>query len=859
MKKFWILLSAFALPNVAQAVSLPEYTSDMLRCYGVSTYVDKANVQKNLPNIKIAILERGFTGADEANNLPGGTLIVNQYDAEMIQKYNLNPGYEAPPVDEAHGRRVAQLVWAMTGLDYNVSPQIMLLNANGLTNFRRAVRYSIENQVDIILYAQNWEYGGNYDGKGFINATVDEAIEAGIIWINAAGNYGNQVYNDRLSTTQKEFFNFDRLSRSKNKNKLFFTINSDEKDARVIAVWNDFSDDREYQPDKDLDLYVYEWDGEAICELVGKSDYAQVMIEESKDAQLAKRQASQLAREEISLSGLRKNRQYAVMLKDISGNFSASHDRIRVIVQANEGVLTFNDHSNNSEIMIPADNPGVISVGDLSDSSSTGPTADYRRKPEVFLPPWTAAGQTNLYSKIPYAVFSDDTVVAGTSADAAIFAGIAAVLKANKPDITKRELIQFGAKIKTEWARNSVEVAEPQEEYTYTESVADPSATYPSATQTVIVQQPVEQEIITVYSNPFFVGAVAGGFGIAMADDEFFFGAGPRIHYPPVAHTPAYTGVSCGKIRTSIPPPFVGARKVYPVAKPSGIGNGRSYRNNWDRKNDSPNTPARQNAPSFNKNRKQSPSVPTISGNGNAGRSPNQNQVFNQNRGNVGNAINNGAIPSDARNKGNSQVIVGGSNRENTPNRSGFGTEKDARKNAANPIGNNNGYNQSKTGNQTGNQQTVTTPQPNRANQNYSTRPIQNRAQQRETVPSYIKQRQNATTTPYTKQRTFSTPQRNNTQPSIQNKNTTIQNRNTQRPVNNNVIQQNQRTIQTQPTRIPATSSPSIQVRPSTQRSVTRTTPIINRTTPTVNRQPQTRPTYNSGNNSQQNSGGNRK
>lgn len=180
MKKMVLIFVVIAMVAITGgAVSLPEYHEDMLKSYGIADYLDRAIVKKNLPGIKIAILERGFAGAEEEGSLPPGSIIVNRYDEEMINQYDLNPGYEAPPANEAHGRRVAQLVWAMTGMSYDVTPQIYLLNANGLTNFRRAVRYAIQERVDIIVYAQNWEYGGNYDGEGFVNATVYEAIEAG--------------------------------------------------------------------------------------------------------------------------------------------------------------------------------------------------------------------------------------------------------------------------------------------------------------------------------------------------------------------------------------------------------------------------------------------------------------------------------------------------------------------------------------------------------------------------------------------------------------------------------------------------------------------------------------------------------
>ena len=541
---------------VTQGISLPEYHKDMIKSYGIADYIELERVKQNLPHLKIAILERGFAGAEEGGNLPEGTIIVNQYDEEMIAQYDLNPGYDAPPVEEAHGRRVAQLVWAMTGMKQDIAPQFYLLNANGYTNFRRAVRYAIQEKIDIIVYAQNWEYGGNFDGKGFVNATVNEALEAGITWINAAGNYGGAVYNGKIDSDKEGNVIFNKAKHTQNKDKLFFTMKSDDKDVRVLCVWNDFSDDRDYQAVKDLDLYVYEWTGNELGELVGQSRYAQVEIPATQNAELADRQPSQLAREEVSLTGLRKDHQYAIMVRNVSENFGVK-DCLRIIVHANNGVLTFDDHTDGGEIMIPADNKGVISVGDLSENSSVGPTADFRRKPEVILSPWMAEGQTNVYSEMPYAVFSDDTVVAGTSADAAIFAGIVAVLKANKPSITRTEILQFAGKRQAEWISKRVEIVEP--EYTVTESTPSEGETQP-----VIV----EREIVTVYANPIVPPPpVVATVGIVPA----FFVTPP----PPPIMVP--------QPRPVVPPPYVrhpvSDRKppaVGPKTPPPGINKGKA-------------------------------------------------------------------------------------------------------------------------------------------------------------------------------------------------------------------------------------------------------------------------------------------
>src|SRR5207237_2496237 len=93
-----------------------------------------------------------------------------------------------------HGRIMAQIVWAVTGARPE-GPKFYLLNANGPTMLRRAVRYAIEQRVDVIVFSGSFEGAGNGDGRGPINRVVADALAAGILWINAAGNYGHHVYS----------------------------------------------------------------------------------------------------------------------------------------------------------------------------------------------------------------------------------------------------------------------------------------------------------------------------------------------------------------------------------------------------------------------------------------------------------------------------------------------------------------------------------------------------------------------------------------------------------------------------------------------------------------------------------------
>src|SRR5436305_1863568 len=92
----------------------------------------------------------------------------------------------APPRDRGpgrHGRGMAQIVWAVTG-GRPEGPKFYLLNAGGPTLLRRAIRYAVEQRVDVIVFSGSFEGGGDGDGRGPVDRAVDEAVAAGILWVN---------------------------------------------------------------------------------------------------------------------------------------------------------------------------------------------------------------------------------------------------------------------------------------------------------------------------------------------------------------------------------------------------------------------------------------------------------------------------------------------------------------------------------------------------------------------------------------------------------------------------------------------------------------------------------------------------
>jgi hypothetical protein len=395
----------------------------------------------NLPgidSIKIAVLDYGFDGINGPRSyLPSDSVIVEHYAPEFVRRFNLgDPEYRKPfdPLN-AHGRSMAQIVWAVTGFRPS-GPKFYLLNANGPTMLRRAVRYAIENQIDVILFSNTFEGGGNSDGRGPINRIVADALAAGIIWINAAGNYGGHVYETEIEPQPNHFL---RIGTAADANALRFRNLLDENTVTVTLTWNDYREQEDAGTSKDLDLYVQDHLGK----VVGASKKKQVIDgnnapEESKNP-----------RERVVIADLPADpdHDYFIRIRATSGDFTPE-DRLRVLITSTrEGFLDpktgepteairFSNASRKAEIYPPADNPLVITVGDMNPSSAVGPTADHRRKPDLLMEDSRAS-------------FTNGDVSYGASNAAAYFTGVVALLKAAEPGLRTRHLLWFAHNDKT--------------------------------------------------------------------------------------------------------------------------------------------------------------------------------------------------------------------------------------------------------------------------------------------------------------------------------------------------------------------------------------------------------------------------
>jgi hypothetical protein len=382
--------------------------------------------------IKIAVLDYGFDGIDGVRPyLPAGTVLVEHYEPEFVRRNNLGDpefrkGFAA---GNKHGRVMAQIVWAVTGQSPR-GPQFYLLNANGPTMLQRAVRFAIEQKVDVILFSNTFDGGGNGDGRGPVNRIVQEAVGAGIVWVNAAGNQGRHVYRGAVEVLPGGYV---RVGPQPDASALRFRNLLDDNTVTVTLTWNDYREVEDAGTTKDLDLYVEDWQGQVI----GSGELRQVAGDRPAAAGETRN-----PRERVVLPGLAADpdHDYRIRVLHRDGRFTAA-DRVRVLISATRDgkspdpktgkprdAVQFLDASDGGEIYPPADHPLVLTVGDAGSESSVGPTTDHRLKPDVIL----------RHSEV---LFTDGELSVGASNAAAYYAGVVAVLRAAEPRLESRHLL----------------------------------------------------------------------------------------------------------------------------------------------------------------------------------------------------------------------------------------------------------------------------------------------------------------------------------------------------------------------------------------------------------------------------------
>lgn len=343
MGKYFILFTGLTFAATSIAAPLFKNGSALRQTYRFEKALNA--IPKN-QKIKIAVLDKAWTGyqAEIGKTLPSTTRFIN------------GPVQAPQDLTSNHGLRMAQIVSAM--LEATTRPEqvdLRLYQVYGFTNFKAAIDALIQDPPHVVLYSEVWELGGNFDGRGFINNEVNRATNAGIIWVNASGNFGFRTYNTPVRTIKDDWVQLPDLNNSW---KIVCEAPKGKKcPVRVVLTWNDFKDDAEAGTNRDLDLALTD----DLLNIIQTST-----LKQSDDRNEARPGYSKYPREAVSAE--LKPGTYFARVKNASKNFSGS-DALRLT--ADGDFLKVDSYDLNESLLNPGDNPNVISVGAI-DSERTG-------------------------------------------------------------------------------------------------------------------------------------------------------------------------------------------------------------------------------------------------------------------------------------------------------------------------------------------------------------------------------------------------------------------------------------------------------------------------------------------------------
>ncbi len=327
-------------------------------------------------------------------------------------------------VDSNHGTLVAESL-------IDIAPEVSLyiakpISKGDMQNLQAAVDWMVSEGVSVINHSVSWLLDGPGDGTSPSSdsplKTVDRAVDDGIIWVNAAGNYARRTWFARspnISTTSSRgFINFE-FAESDNGNDMPLLEEGDS--VRVQLRW----DDSWGGATSDLDLYI---GNPATGDLF--------LVSNDPQSGGAGHNPYETLRFRVLIAGV-----YDVVVHHQSGSLP---DWIQVTVW---GVDSIQHHTGNGSINNPGEsaNPGMLAVGaapwydvnTIEPYSSRGPTPDGRVevKPEIV---GAACGETALAP-----LDADNEGFCGTSQAAPHVAGMAALVRQRFPGHTPVQVAAY--------------------------------------------------------------------------------------------------------------------------------------------------------------------------------------------------------------------------------------------------------------------------------------------------------------------------------------------------------------------------------------------------------------------------------
>ncbi|MDD5703806.1 MAG: S8 family serine peptidase, partial [Dehalococcoidales bacterium] len=182
--------------------------------------------------VKVGIIDGGFFGYQSLQS-------QGELPADISTRWAPSLG---GPGTSFHGAGCAEII-------YDIAPGATYYFAGCQydSEFGPAVDWLIGQDVDVISSSIGWPGLGPGDGTGPINEVVDQAIEAGILWVNAAGNHADTHWGGNFSDPDEDgAHNYSGIAELNP-----ITVSEGQTIIAVLS-WNDTWG----SSDNDYDLYL---------------------------------------------------------------------------------------------------------------------------------------------------------------------------------------------------------------------------------------------------------------------------------------------------------------------------------------------------------------------------------------------------------------------------------------------------------------------------------------------------------------------------------------------------------------------------------------------------------------------------
>jgi hypothetical protein len=328
----------------------------------------------------------------------------------------------------SHGTNVAEIVHDMAP-----GAQLYLAKIDTELELQQAVNDMIAAGVRVINHSVAWLGEAFYDGTGTLCDTTNSAETAGILWVNAAGNYRNShylgVFSDTDADTRHEF------AAGQNYNTINLTSGHS---VTLILNWDDYPTTK-----TNYDLFLYD----------GNPDAGGTLVASSTNNQGNGHFNFPYPYEDLVYTAANTGTHY-IVVKNM-GNSAANYRLTLFSFESSFGVKT-----QASSLAQPADCASVLAVGatNLSDSpegfSSEGPTTDGRDKPEISAPDGVATSLSGGF----YGTSGASPHAAGAAALVlAAHPGFSVTQVRNELTATAKDVLPAGFDFRTGYGRISLD------------------------------------------------------------------------------------------------------------------------------------------------------------------------------------------------------------------------------------------------------------------------------------------------------------------------------------------------------------------------------------------------------------------